>query len=51
MTDREAQAKFHNGVLEITISVPEQPGSRRAIPIEVEGESVTSELAKSQATA
>jgi HSP20 family protein len=33
----QAQAKFHNGVLEVTIPVPEQQSNRRSIPIETEG--------------
>jgi HSP20 family protein len=33
----QAQAKFHNGVLEVTIPVPEQQSNRRSIPIEAEG--------------
>ena len=44
----QAQAKFHNGVLEVTIPVPEQQSNRRTIP--VEGESaVSSKPPQSQA--
>ena len=44
----QAQAKFHNGVLEISIPVPEQQSNRRTIP--VEGESgVSSKPPQSQA--
>ena len=44
----QAQAKFHNGVLEITIPVPDQQSNRRSIP--VEGESgVSSKPPQSQA--
>jgi HSP20 family protein len=44
----QAKAKFHNGVLEVTIPVPEQQTNRRAIP--VEGESgVSSKPPQSQA--
>jgi HSP20 family protein len=43
----QAQAKFHNGVLEVTIPVPEQQSNRRTIPIE--GESVPSRPPQSQA--
>jgi HSP20 family protein len=43
----QAQAKFHNGVLEVTIPVPEQQNNRRTIPIE--GESVPSRPPRSQA--
>jgi HSP20 family protein len=44
----QAKAKFHNGVLEVTIPVPEQQTNRRTIP--VEGESgVSSKPPQSQA--
>jgi HSP20 family protein len=43
----QAQAKFRNGVLEISIPVPEQQSNRRTIPIE--GERTSSEPSKSQA--
>jgi HSP20 family protein len=44
----QAKAKFHNGVLEVTIPVPEQQNNRRTIP--VEGESgVSSKQPQSQA--
>ena len=44
----QAEAKFHNGVLEITIPVAEQQSNRRTIP--VEGESgVSSKPPQSQA--
>lgn len=43
----QAKAKFHNGVLEVTIPVPEQQSNRRTIP--VEGESVSSKPPQSQA--
>jgi HSP20 family protein len=43
----QAQARFHNGVLEVTIPVPEQQSNRRSIPIE--GESTPSKPPKSQA--
>ncbi len=43
----QAKAKFHNGVLEVTIPVPEQQGNRRTIPIE--GESISSKPPQSQA--
>jgi len=43
----QAQAKFHNGVLEVTIPVPEQQTNRRTIPIE--GEGVPSRPPQSQA--
>jgi HSP20 family protein len=44
----QAKAKFHNGVLEVTIPVPEQQNNRRSIP--VEGESgVSSKPPQSQA--
>ncbi len=43
----QAQAKFHNGVLEVTIPVPEQQSNRRTIPIE--GEGVPSRPPQSQA--
>jgi len=43
----QAKAKFNNGVLEITIPVPEQQGNRRTIPIE--GEGVPSKSPQSQA--
>jgi HSP20 family protein len=43
----QAQAKFHNGILEIMIPVPEQQSSRRSIP--VQGEGAPSKPSKSQA--
>jgi HSP20 family protein len=43
----QAQAKFHNGVLEVTIPVPEQQNNRRSIP--VEGENIPSRPLQSQA--
>jgi HSP20 family protein len=43
----QAQAKFHNGVLEVSIPVPEQQSNRRSIP--VEAESVSSTPPQSQA--
>jgi HSP20 family protein len=43
----QAQAKFHNGVLEVTIPVPEQQSNRRSIPIQ--GESAASKPPQSQA--
>jgi HSP20 family protein len=44
----QAKAKFHNGVLEVTIPVPEQQSNRRTIP--VEGESgISSKPPQSQA--
>src|SRR6266851_2268758 len=43
----QAKAKFHNGVLEVTIPVPEQQSNRRTIPIE--GESISSKPPQSQA--
>jgi HSP20 family protein len=44
----QAKARFHNGVLEVAIPVPEQQGNRRTIP--VEGESgVSSKPPQSQA--
>jgi HSP20 family protein len=43
----QAKAKFHNGVLEVTIPVPEQQSNRRSIPIE--GESISSKPPQSQA--
>jgi HSP20 family protein len=43
----QAQAKFHNGILEVTIPVPEQQSNRRTVP--VEGESVPSKAPQSQA--
>ena len=46
----QAKAKFNNGVLEISIPVPEQQGNRRTIPIEG-GESVPSKPPQSQAAA
>jgi HSP20 family protein len=33
----QAQAKFHNGVLEVTIPIMEQQSNRRAIPVQAEG--------------
>jgi HSP20 family protein len=42
----QAQAKFHNGVLEITIPVEEQQSNKRSIPIE--GESAPSKPPQSQ---
>jgi HSP20 family protein len=44
----QAKAKFNNGVLEITIPVPEQQGNRRTIPIEG-GEGIPSKPPQSQA--
>ena len=43
----QAQAKFHNGVLEISIPVPEQQSNRRSIPIQAE--STASKPPQSQA--
>jgi HSP20 family protein len=43
----QAQAKFHNGILEVTIPVPEQQTNRRSIPIE--GERAPSKPSQSQA--
>ena len=43
----QAKAKFHNGVLEVTIPVSEQQSNRRTIPIE--GESISSKPPQSQA--
>lgn len=43
----QAQATFRNGVLEISIPVPEQKSARRTIPIE--GETTSSQPSKSQA--
>jgi HSP20 family protein len=43
----QAQAKFHNGVLEVTIPVSEQQSNRRAIP--VQAESISSKPPQSQA--
>ena len=43
----QAQAKFHNGVLEVAIPVPEQQNNRRAIP--VQAENVSSKQPQSQA--
>ena len=43
----QAQARFHNGVLEVTIPVPEQQNNRRSIP--VEGENISSRPLQSQA--
>jgi HSP20 family protein len=43
----QAKAKFHNGVLEVTIPVPEQQSNRRTIPVEAEG--VSSKPPQSQA--
>jgi HSP20 family protein len=43
----QAQAKFNNGLLEVTIPVPEQQTNRRSIPIE--GQSVPSKPPQSQA--
>jgi HSP20 family protein len=47
----QAKAQFHNGVLEISIPVPEQQNDRRSIPIEggSEGENVRSKPPQSQA--
>lgn len=45
----QAKAKFHNGVLEVTIPVPEQPNNRRTIPIEAESGGVSSKPPQSQA--
>jgi HSP20 family protein len=33
----QAQAKFHNGVLEVTIPTPQQQSNRRSIPVQAEG--------------
>lgn len=33
----QAQAKFHNGVLEVTIPTPQQQSNRRTIPVQAEG--------------
>jgi HSP20 family protein len=41
-----AQAKFHNGILEVTIPVPDQQANRRSIPIE--GEQTPSKPSQSQ---
>ena len=43
----QAKARFHNGVLEVTIPVPDQQSNRRSIP--VEGEGVPSKPPQSQA--
>ena len=43
----QAQAKFHNGILEVTIPVPDQQANRRSIPIE--GEKTPSKPSQSQA--
>jgi HSP20 family protein len=45
----QAKAKFHNGVLEVTIPVPEQQNNRRTIPIEAESGGVSSKPPQSQA--
>jgi HSP20 family protein len=42
----QAQAKFHNGILEVTIPVPDQQANRRSIPIE--GEKTSSNPSQSQ---
>ena len=44
----QAQAKFHNGVLEVTIPTPQQQSNRRTIPVQAEG-AVTSKPPQSQA--
>ena len=46
----QAKAKFNNGVLEISIPVPEQQANRRTIPIEG-GENVPAKPPQSQAAA
>jgi HSP20 family protein len=33
----QAQAKFHNGVLEVTVPTPQQQANRRSIPVQSEG--------------
>jgi HSP20 family protein len=43
----QAQAKFHNGVLEVTIPASEQQSSRKSIPVQAEG--VPSKPLQSQA--
>jgi HSP20 family protein len=43
----QAQAKFHNGVLEVTVPVAEQQSNRRTIP--VQGENIPSKPPQSQA--
>ena len=43
----QAQAKFHNGVLDISIPIPEQQSNRRSIPIQAE--STASKPPQSQA--
>jgi HSP20 family protein len=47
----QAKAQFHNGVLEVTIPVPEQQSNRRSIPVEgaSEGQNVASKPPQSQA--
>jgi HSP20 family protein len=49
----QAKAKFHNGVLEVTIPVQEQQSNQRSIPIEAEGgpsaEAASSKPPQSQA--
>jgi len=45
----QAQAKFHNGVLEITIPTPQQQSNRRTIPVQAEGAAVTPKPPQSQA--
>jgi HSP20 family protein len=43
----QAQAKFHNGVLEVTIPASEQQSNRKSIPVQAEG--VSSKPPQSQA--
>jgi HSP20 family protein len=45
----QAKAKFHNGILEVTIPVPEQQNNRRTIPVEAESGGVSSKSPQSQA--
>jgi HSP20 family protein len=45
----QAKAKFHNGILEVTIPVPEQQNNRRTIPVEAESGGVSSKPPQSQA--
>ncbi|MCU1247938.1 MAG: heat shock protein Hsp20 [Edaphobacter sp.] len=45
----QAKARFNNGVLEITIPVPEQQSNRRSIPVEGESGGVSSKPPQSQA--
>jgi HSP20 family protein len=44
----QAKARFHNGVLEVTIPIPEQQANRRTIPVEAES-GVSSKPPQSQA--